>query len=353
MCIAERVRGKERDIVTDDPSETGVSALPEQRAVPLLPRPLRKLAAMEEVGVLAGFLAICLGLSILTPDKFVRQTNLLMVARQASQMGILALGMVMVISMGDIDLSIGSIYNLVVISTAWAMRDGMSVEQAVFVGLIVGAICGFMNGALSVILRLPTIIVTLGTMSIYRGLGLVLCSASPIYQFSKEHFFFKTIGGKIGAVPGSVVVWVVMAVLSYVIYARTAFGRRLCAIGSNLQAARFAGITITRIRLVVMTLMGIVSAISGLTTLAFLEASDPSLGQGYELFAIASAIIGGAALAGGAGSMLGAVIGALIIAVIRNGVVLLGISMYWNATVTGAVIIAAVAIDYFIKRRRW
>jgi len=307
---------------------------------------------MEEIGVLSGFLAICLGLTILTPDKFAKPTNLLMVARQASHVGIMALGMVMVISMGDIDLSVGSIYNLVVIATAWSLRRGLGVWQAALVGLIIGALCGFVNGGLSVILRLPTIIVTLGTMSIYRGLGLVLCQAAPIYQFSKEHFFFRTLGGNIGPIPGSVAVWVVAVIVCYIVYARTAFGRRLCAIGSNLQAARFAGIPISPIRVMVMTLNGFISALAGLMALAFLESSDPSIGQGYELFAIASAIIGGTALSGGSGSVWGAVIGSLIIAVIRNGVILLGISMYWNSTVTGVVTIAAVAIDYFIKKRR-
>jgi ribose transport system permease protein len=315
---------------------------------------LKRFIRLDEFGVLIGLLAICLALTIAAPTTFPMPTNLLLVVRQASNIGIMALGMVFVISMGDIDLSVGSIYNLTLIVTAWLMADNglkMNVWPAVAIGLLVGALCGLVNGVLSIWLKLPTFIVTLGTMSIYKGLGLVICRASPITNFPKNNFFFDVIGGNILGIPGSVVIWLVVAVALFLLYSRAAFGRRACAIGSNLQAARFSGVRVNQTRVIGMTLMGLISAISGLSALAFLQASDPNLGVGYEMFAIASAIIGGTAFSGGKGSIIGAIIGSLIIAVIRNGVVLLGISMYWNSSVTGTVIIAAVAIDYFIKRR--
>lgn len=314
---------------------------------------LRRIIRLDEFGVTAGLVVICIGISLFS-DKFMLPANLLTVIRQASQVGMMALGMVFVISMGDIDLSVGSIYNLVLIVAAYSMADNglkLNVWAAVLIGLAVGALCGFINGALSIVFNIPTIVVTLGTMSIFKGIGLVICKASPITEFPLDNFFFTTLGNNIGPIPSGIVIWVVLGIILYLLYNHSPFGRRICAIGSNLLAARFSGVRVTQTRLLGMTLMGAISGIAGLYALAFLQASDPNLGSGYELFAIASAIIGGAALAGGKGSIIGAFIGALIIAVIRNGVVLLGISFYWNATVTGSVIILAVALDYFIKRR--
>jgi ribose transport system permease protein len=325
-----------------------------KRMTDKFPAAIKRIVRIDEIGILIGLLAICIALAIAAPTTFPRPTNLIMVVRQAANVGIIALGMVFVISMGDIDLSVGSIYSLVLIVTAWSMTKAglnLAIGPAVIFGLFVGTLCGLINGLLSISLKLPTIIVTLGTMSIYRGFGLVICQATPITEFPKDNFFFNIIGGNIGPIPGMVIVWLVCAIILYIVYSLTPFGRRLCATGANLQAARFAGIQVTRIRLLGMSLMGFISAISGLTALAFLQASDPNMGTGYELFAIASAIIGGAVLSGGKGSIIGAIIGSLIIAVINNGVVILGINMYWNSTVTGVVIIAAVAIDYFIKRR--
>jgi ribose transport system permease protein len=308
----------------------------------------------DEFGVFSGLLVIALVLTITSPDKFANATNLLIVFRQATSMGIMALGMVFVISMGDIDLSVGSIYNVVLIMTTWLMTENglsMSIWPAVVMGMLVGATCGLINGSLIIGLKIPAIVVTLGTMSIFRGIGLVICQSRPIYQFSKDNAFFEVLGGNFGRIPASIVIWFIIAFFLNILFSRTPFGRRICAIGGNLQAAKFAGIKVDRTRLLVMTLNGFVTSLAALTALAFHQASDPSLGTGYEMFAIASAIIGGTALSGGKGSIFGAMLGSLIIAVIRNGVVILGLNIYWNNTVTGAVIIIAVAVDYFVKRR--
>jgi ribose transport system permease protein len=277
--------------------------------------------------------------------------NLLQVARQASYYGIMAIGMVFVIAMGDIDLSVGSILMLVNIVVALALRESVPLVAAILLGLGVGAVCGFFNGIVAVLLRVPMFIVTLGTMSVFRGIGLVISKATPISQFPKDNWFFITGGGTILGVPTSVVVMLIVCAAGYVLFNRTSFGRRVQAIGSNKQAALFSGIRINQNRIWVMTLMGIISAIAGIVALAFLQAGDPQTGPGFELFVIASAIIGGTAMSGGSGSIPGAVLGALIIAVIRNGLVLIGLSAYWSTVATGAVIVLAVAIDYLVKRR--
>jgi ribose transport system permease protein len=307
---------------------------------------LRRLRRFEDGGVLGSLVLLCLALGLAT-SAFFTQDNLLQVTRQASYYGTMALGMVFVLAIGDVDLSVGSVMLLANVLAAIALREGAPLPLALALGLGAGAACGFLNGALSVLLRIPTIIITLGTMSVYRGLALVVSDATPVSQFDKRGAFFD-LGGW---VPAGVLTMLAVGGVAHVLFDRTPFGRRVQAIGSNARAARLAGVAIARHRILVMTLMGAIAGLAGLMALAFLQAADPSTGAGLELLVIASAVIGGTALTGGSGSVLGALLGALIIAVIRNGLVLLGLTAYWAIVVTGAVIIAAVAVDYVIKRR--
>jgi ribose transport system permease protein len=313
-------------------------------------RAVGRLRAMQEIGVLAALIVLCIGLTIATPT-FPTAMNLLKVARQASYIGIMAVGMVFVVSMGDIDLSVGSILTLTNVVTALALRAGLPVPVALLVGLTAGGVCGFINGGLAVLLRIPMIIVTLGSLSVYRGIALVLCANAPISQFSKNHPFFDIGGGDIARIPTSVILMVVVAMMGWLVLTRTVFGRRVQAIGGNAQSARLSGIRIERYRIGVMTLNGVIAALAGIIALAFLQSADPSTGPGYELWVIASVIIGGTALSGGYGSVPGAILGALIIYVIRNGLVLLGAPSNTDTAVTGGAIIVAVAIDSFVRRK--
>jgi ribose transport system permease protein len=313
-------------------------------------RAYRRLRGLQEIGVLVALIALGTGLALST-HSFLTTLNLLQVARQASYYGIMAVGMVFVISMGDIDLSVGSILTLTNVVTAIALRGGLPVSLALLIGLATGAVCGCANGLLAVLLRIPMIIVTLGTLSVYRGLALVFSNASPISQFSKDHPFFTVGGGTILGIPTSVVVMLIVGALGWLAITRSVYGRRIEAMGSSPVTARLSGIPLDRYRVAVMTLNGTIAALAGILALAFLQSADPSTGPGFELWVIASVIIGGTALSGGHGSVPGAILGALIIAVIRNGLVLLGASTYAGTAVTGAVIILAVAIDSFVKRR--
>ncbi|GDX40930.1 monosaccharide-transporting ATPase [Armatimonadota bacterium] len=310
----------------------------------------QRIRGLQEIGVLVALIVLMIALW-LTTTSFLTAQNLLQVARQASYYGIMAVGMVWVISMGDIDLSVGSILTLTNVVTAMALRGGVPVPIALLIGLATGAVCGFLNGVLAVWLRIPMIIVTLGTLSIYRGIALVLCSAAAISQFSKDNLFFTVGGGNIFGVPTSVLVMLIAGVVGWWVLTRSVAGRHTEAIGGNPVASYLAGIPLDRYRIGVMTLNGTIAALAGIIALAFLQSADPSNGVGYELWVIASVIIGGTALSGGQGSVPGAILGALIIAVIRNGLVLLGASTYAGTAVTGAVIILAVAIDSLVKRR--
>ena len=314
-------------------------------------RAYQRIRALQEIGVLIALVGLCVALAIATPT-FPTALNLLKVARQSSYIGIMAVGMVFVITMGDIDLSVGSIFTLTNVVTGLALQKGLPVPIALLMGLGMGAACGFANGVLAVLLRIPMIIVTLGTLSIYRGVALILCNNAPVSQFSKEQWFFTVGGGAIFGLPTSAIVMLLIAVLGWIALTRSIAGRRIEAIGGNPVAARLSGLALDRVRIGVMTLNGAIAALAGIAALAFLQSADPSTGPGYELWVIASVIIGGTALSGGRGSVPGAILGALIIYVIRNGLVLLGAPSNTDIAVTGIAIIVAVAIDSFVRRRK-
>jgi len=312
---------------------------------------MRRIGGIDELGVIAAMLGICLFLS-LTTDTFFRTQNLLSVARQSSYIGIMAVGMVFVISMGDIDLSVGSMLMLTTISMSVMFREEYPTAAVIVVGLLIGCASGLANGLLSVALRIPTIIVTLGTLSIFRGLGLVVSDGAPVSGYPQDTWFFDVLGGKLLGIWMSVWAMIAVAVVGWFLFNQTAFGRRVQAIGSNRQAALYSGIRIARYRIMVMTLMGLIVGIAAVFLIAFQRAGNPNSGPGQELNVIAATIIGGTALTGGSGSVIGAVIGALIVWLIQNGLTLLGVDPTWATVATGAVIIIAVTLDYLIKRRQ-
>jgi ribose transport system permease protein len=314
---------------------------------------LQRLLQIDEIGVIGALVVLIVLLSVLAGDKFLTAQNFINVSRQASYVGIMAVGMVFVIAMGDIDLSVGSIWMLSSVMMAIALRDNYNIWIAVAVCIIVATLCGLVNGALSVALGIPTIIVTLGTLSLYRGLGLVVTNATPVSGYNLETWFFTWIGGRDPVFGVWISVWAVLIVgiFGWILFNHTPFGRRVQAIGSNRQAALFSGIRIARTRIMVMTLMGFIVGIAAVVALAFNRNGSPTVGVGTELGVIAATIIGGTALSGGSGSVLGAILGALIIALIQNGLALLAVPPAWSTAVTGIVIIVAVTLDYFIKRR--
>lgn len=311
----------------------------------------RRISRIQELGVGSALVILVLVLGFST-EHFFDINNLVAIIRSASFIGIMALGMVFVLSGRDVDLSVGGIYNLSGIFTAFLFVQGMPIGVCILGGIVVGVLCGLFNIGLSLAFNIPTIIITLGTMSVFRGLGLVLCQARPFYQFDKDNWFFQVVGVNIGRVPTPMIIMLALTVILIVVYGFTVFGTRVRAIGANPEAARFTGINIVKNRIFVFMLMGGLSGLAGVLEVAYLQTSSPSMGAGSELMVIAAAIIGGTALSGGSGSILGALIGTLIIMTIRNGIVQLGVSAYWSSTVTGFVIIAAVAVDYLFKRTR-
>ena len=311
---------------------------------------LRRIGGIDELGVIAAMLGICLALTLMT-DTFMTENNLVSVLRQSSYIGIMAVGMVFVISMGDIDLSVGALLMLTSVTMSVMFREGYHPAIIIPAGLLLASLCGLANGLIAVALRIPTIIVTLGTLSVFRGLGLVVSGGSPVSGYDQTTWFFRVMGARFLGIWMSAWAMFAVALCGWFLFNQTAFGRRVQAIGSNRQAARYAGIRVDRYRIMVMTLMGFIVGIAAVFLLAFQRGGNPASGPGQELYVIAATIIGGTAQTGGSGSVIGAVVGAMIVWLIQNGLVLLGIEPAWATVSTGAVIIFAVALDYLIKRR--
>ena len=292
--------------------------------------------------------ALFVALSIASPH-FLTSTNLSSVVRQTAVINIMALGMTMIIIGGGIDLSVGSILAMGGLLGTMAMERGAPVAVGVVIGILTGTLCGLVNGVLTTQLKINPFIVTLGTLGIVRGVALIISNGLPVHQIPKS---FSYLGeGTVGPVPFVLFVLIVCAVLVHVILEHTQLGRYAFAIGSNPEAALYAGVNITAITVAIYTLGGMLTGLAGMIEASRLMTGQPTAGQGYELQAIAAVVIGGGSLRGGEGTVVGTLVGAFIMGLLANGSDLLGISPYLQQAIIGAVIIAAVAVDEFRKRR--
>lgn len=305
----------------------------------------------EEITVLVPLLLLLATISIFRP-AFFAAGPLTNVVLQASFFGMMALVVVFLLSMGELDISVGAIYALTSIAAAALMEAGLDPWLAVLAGIATGMVAGALNAILGNLLRIPMVVITLGTISAYRGLTILLPGGRSFSTLPTEHPFFTVLGGDLLGIPVPAWVFVGMAVLLQWVYSSTRFGYVVRAIGSNPNAARLSGISIERARLSAEVLMGAMCGIAGVLTLAYLRTTDPLVGTGYEILVIAAAIIGGTALSGGSGSVIGAMFGAILISAIRTGLTFFGVTSNWTALVTGAVIVGAVAIDTLVRRRR-
>ena len=311
---------------------------------------LSRLFQTKEVSVLFALLLVSGGIAFATP-YFLTTDNLMGVFRSFSTTAIMSIGMVMVIVTGGIDLSVGSVMGLAGMVTALAFGHGLSTAVSVGCGLGVGFLFGLTNGLLVTVGRLPPFIATLGTLSIGRGLMYIVTKGVPVTPDTPEAF--SVIGqGYLGYVPAPVVIMVVLAVIFSLIMAYTTFGRHVYATGGNEHAAWISGVNTSRIKLVVFTLSGVISALAGVIAFSRFLSAEPASGFGVELDVIAAAAIGGASLAGGVGSVQGAILGAALTGIIANGVVLMNINTYAQQAITGAVILIAVSIDVWRNARK-
>jgi ribose transport system permease protein len=315
-------------------------------------KPRLRISGFNEFAILLVLVILVAIITIIRPSFFSIATfgN---IGQRAALYGIMAVGTVYLLSMGEIDLSIGSTYAVSIASAAVLMVTyGTDPWLAALLGIVVGMVLGAINGLLANLFNIPAIIITLGTLTMYRGLTLIVTKGTTVFGLPREHPFFTIFGSKPLNVPMAVWFFLLITALLTVIYRRTRYGFVVRAIGSNQEAARLSGISIPTIRLLTLTMVGGLSALSGMLTLAFFATADPNLGNGYELLAIAAAIIGGTGLSGGSGTVPGALIGAFMIAVISSGIVQFGVSANLSSFVTGAMIVAAVALDAVIRQRQ-
>ena len=312
-------------------------------------RRLKGLFAARETGILLALLIICTLLT-LTTSNFLTVQNLLNVGRQVSLLGIMAIGMTFVLIAREVDLSIGSIYAAGGLSTGLLIVHAWPLIPAIGGGLIIGSAIGCLNGVLSTYGRLPSFIATLGMLSVVRGAALLVTNGEPVTvntsKGGREDVIFNRI-------PMLLIFFALIAVAAWCLLSKTTFGFRVYAVGGSEKAARLSGIHVSQTKILTFALMGLLSAMAGILSLAFLPSGQAGrTGVGLELDVIAAAIVGGASLSGGEGTILGTILGVLIIGVLRNGLILLGISPFWQTTIIGLVIIFAVGLDKWTEQRR-
>ncbi len=310
--------------------------------------------AMQRILAFAALIVLFVFFSLASP-YFLTGDNVSGILLATAVNGILALGVTFVIVTAGIDLSIGTVMTLSAVMTAVFITFWhLPIVLGVIAGLATGALCGFVNGFLIARLKIPPFIATLGMLNIAKGLSLVISGVKPIYFLDAPEFNNIAMGSIIPGVniPNAVVIMFGAAIVAAVILNKTVLGRYTFALGSNEEATRLSGVNVNRWKIAVYTLTGIFSGLAGVVIASRVNSAQPALGQGYELDAIAAAVIGGTSLSGGEGTILGTVIGALIISTLSNGLRIMSVPPEWQTVVTGAIIILAVYLDIVRRRRR-
>ena len=292
-------------------------------------------------GIIIVLVVLFLFFAIATP-AFLTPENLFNILRQVAIVGIVAVGMTLVMLTGGIDLSVGAIVALAGVSGVF-FTEYMPAPLAILLGILVGGVAGYVNGVLTAKTKLPAIIVTLGSMTYLRGIAYVVTGGYPLIL---SNGFFKNMGqGYLGPVPIPIVIMLLVYAAFFVVLKYTVFGRNVYMIGGNAEAAFLTGIKVVPRMTWVYTISGICAGIAGVILAGRLLSGQPNVGSGYELDAIAAVVLGGTSLAGGVGTIVGSLFGALFMGVLSNGLTLLSVPYYWQLIIKGIVIVLAIYID--------
>ena len=311
----------------------------------------RRTLEVESNSVLIATVALILFIGVIHPD-FLAWGQLKEIVQNAAYVGIIAGGMAFLIAMREIDLSVGSMFGLTLISAALFMQHGMNPWLAALLGILLGCAMGLVNAILVQFIAIPAIVATLATLSVYRGLAQALSGGEQVTGLPANNSFFTFLGGDVLGIPTSVWVLVIVAAALTAVLRFTPYGYRVRSIGSNPEAATFSGISIPRVRVQTLVLIGGLCGLSGMCGLAFFISGDPNIGSGFELTAIAAAVIGGTPLRGGSATVVGAVLGSILLSAVNSGLAYFNVPVNWSSFATGAVILAAVALDSLIRGRR-
>ena len=303
---------------------------------------------LKRFASLGSLILISIILSIISP-QFLSLDNILSVGLQISVIALLAIGEVLIIITGGIDLSVGSTLALSGIIASVLLSAGFPISIALLAGLATGALCGLINGLIIAKGKLPSFIATLGMMGIARGAALIITSGVPVFGLPPS---FAAIANEkvFQIIPIPIVIVIIFAVLMHIVLTQFSFGRHTYAIGGNFEATRLAGVKVDLHLIKTYTIAGFFAGLGGIILASRLSTGQPTAGTGYELDVVAACVIGGASLSGGAGTIAGAMIGALIIGILRNGCNLLDISAFWQQVAIGSIIIIAVFMDQYKKK---
>lgn len=327
-----------------------------ETAIPAAKSGVRITGAFHRLLAFSGLIALVVVFSIASPN-FMQTQNVLAILQATSVNGVLAIAATLVIITGGIDLSVGTLMTFCAVIAGVVLTNlGMPLPVGILAAILAGTVCGLISGSIIAKLKVPPFIATLGMMLILKGLSLVISGTKPIYFNDTPGFNQIALGSAIGAVfpavpvPNGVLILFLVAALAAFVLSKTALGRYTFALGSNEEAVRLSGVSVDRWKIAVYAVAGAICGVAGLLIASRLNSAQPALGQGYELDAIAAVVIGGTSLSGGRGTVIGTLIGALIISVLANGLRILSVAQEWQTVVTGSIIILAVYAD--ILRRR-
>lgn len=307
----------------------------------------RNFLASREAGVLAAVICLCILFSVTSP-VFLTSTNILNLLRQISLLGVLAIGATYVLIISEVDLSVGSLYGFSGMAAGMMLVHGVPEIVTIVLTLLLGVVFGVLNGAITVVGRIPSFITTLGTLYLIRGATLVMSNGMSV-SLPGDHAIAPIItalaqGSLIGRLSNQVLLLLAIAVIGYALLHRTTFGFHIFAVGGNARAAKIVGVPVARTKILAFALAGALAAFAGTINLGFLENVQAVTGSGLELDVIAAVIIGGTRLGGGEGSVVGTLLGVLLIGVVRDGLILLGVTPFWQTTLIGVVVLVAALI---------
>ena len=305
---------------------------------------------IQKYTIFLVLIALIIFFSLATRNFFSFE-NFMTIARQASMLGISAVGMTTIVLMGEMDLSVGSASALVgIICSTLMVNQGVHPVAAICISILVGAGLGFINGAITWFSKIPALITTLGTMGIYRGFCYVITSGLPVFGFHDGFSFIG--GGYVSVVPFPVIIMAAIMLLGFLLLNNTAIGRHIYAIGGNREAARLSGINTGRVYILMFILSAIFSAIAGVILTSRLMSGQPSGNEGFEFDVITAVILGGISFRGGEGKISNVFWGVLIVGVLSNGLVMLNVNVYWQRILKGMIMVGAVAADSLNRSRK-
>lgn len=304
--------------------------------------------ALDRFGLPLVFVLLCVALGF-SSEYFMTWRNWMDILRQTSINGILAVGMTYVILTRSIDLSVGSILAFSGLCSAMVAVQGYGLLAALSAGMFAGAVMGALNGFMVANLSIPPFVATLGMLSVGRGLTFILNDGSPVTDLPEAYLALGT--GKLGPIGMPIVIFAIVALFFWLVLKYTTYGRYVYAVGGNEKSARTSGIGVRKVTFSVYVISGLLAGLAGIVLSARTTSALPQAGVSYELDAIAAVVIGGTSLSGGTGSIVGTLFGALLIGVINNGLNLLGVSSYYQQVAKGLIIVFAVLIDVWRKRR--